>query len=85
MMHHAVAKRSGLDGALLGIGNDKLAVAAVFIRLKLQFPTQREQIFLQFITEFQNRTAVAFAFSCVFIGSVQIGKIKNFCKQVWYL
>jgi len=42
MMSYSIAERSSFDSSLLGISNDKLAVAAVFICFMRQFPTQRE-------------------------------------------
>ena len=62
-MHHAVAERRGLDDALFGVNNDKLAVIAMPIRFIRQFPPQNKQIFFQAISEFQNGTAITFALS----------------------
>lgn len=80
MMHHAVTKRSGFYNSLLGISNDELAVAAMFICFMRQFPTQREQVFLKFVAEFQNGTAVALALARISIRVVKIGKRSDLFK-----
>lgn len=77
MMHHAIAERRGFDSALLGVGYDELAVAAVMVGLMGKLPLQREQVFLKLIAEFQNGTSIPFARASTPIGGMEILKCDD--------
>ncbi len=82
MMHHAVAEGSRLDGALLGIGDDEFAIAAVAVSSGPKLPAEPHEMLLKVAAELQDGRAVALARAGIAVCAMQILEINDLVKEI---
>ena len=82
VVHHAVAEGSRLDGTLLGVGHDELAIATVAIPPGRKLPSEPHEMLLEVAAELQDGRAVALARARVAVCAMEVLEINDLIKEI---